>query len=486
MSLPIYLALGRRHEPERFRASRRDFLKTSAAVSAAIALGACSTTRKSPSAGRRRVVVVGAGFAGLACASELAARGIDVTVLEARARVGGRVHSLPIGPSAKNTEAGAELIGSNHPHWIALAERFRLPLLDVPSDEGLEGPIVLEGRRLERDESEELWHAIDAAMAGMNALARGVDADEPWNSPRASDLDQISVEQWVESRDLPPILKRALHAGLAANNGVPTRRQSLLAMLAQVKGGGVESYWTDSELYRCAGGNQRLAEKLASTLPPNALHFESGVQRIECTTDRARVVCADERVHEADFVVLAIPPSVWHRIRFEPALPPELAPQMGTSVKYVTAMTRRFWRDAGISQYALSDGEAAVTWDPTSGQDDSADAALTVFSSADAAVACRARRGLAQREAYGRELERLFPGFAAHARGARFHDWPAETWTGAGYSMPAPGQVTRVLPHLRTTSGPLRFAGEHTSSSFVGYMEGALESGIRTARILAS
>ncbi len=431
------------------------------------------------------MIVIGAGFAGLACASELTASGVDVTVLEARDRVGGRVHSLPFGPSGKNTEAGAELIGSNHPHWIALAERFRLPFLDVPDDEGLEAPIVLGGRRLEREESERLWHDADLVVTRMNTAAELlVSADEPWRDERAAELDAASVEDWVEAQSPAGAARRLIHAQLAANNGVPARRQSLLAMLAQVKGGGVERYWTDSEVYRCDGGNQRLAEALAGTLRANSLHSKTPVVSVSRAGAGMRAVCADGREFEADFVVVAIPPSTWSRVRFEPELPSHLGPQMGVSVKYVAGVKRRFWREQGLAQYAASDGNAAITWDPTSGNDEGEDAAITVFSSADAAQGCRAHGGSSRRAMYEDELGALFPGFAAEATTARFHDWPAEKWTGAGYSFPAPGQVTSVLPLWREFHGSLVFTGEHTSSAFVGYMEGALESGIRTARML--
>jgi monoamine oxidase len=64
-------------------------------------------------------------------------------------------------------------------------------------------------------------------------------------------------------------------------------------------------------------------------------------------------------------------------------------------------------------------------------------------------------------------------------------DWPADPWTMAGYSFPAPGQITRTGRTLRDGLGRLHFAGEHTSYKFVGYMEGALDSGVSLARRIA-
>ena len=78
--------------------------------------------------GRGRVIVVGAGFSGLAAAYELVSAGIDVQVVEARNRVGGRVLSFRDFVPGKVVEGGAELIGSNHVLWQAYAKRFGLTM----------------------------------------------------------------------------------------------------------------------------------------------------------------------------------------------------------------------------------------------------------------------------------------------------------------------------------------------------------------------
>jgi monoamine oxidase len=68
----------------------------------------------------------------------------------------------------------------------------------------------------------------------------------------------------------------------------------------------------------------------------------------------------------------------------------------------------------------------------------------------------------------------------------RFMDWPSDPWSKASYSFPAPGQVTAQGPTLRQGIGRLHFAGEYTSYAFMGYMEGALESGAAAARRIAA
>ena len=126
-------------------------------------------------------IVIGAGFSGLAAAYELSKAGYDVTVVEARNRVGGRVISFSDLVPGKNVEGGGELIGSNHPAWVGYAKQFGLKFLDV-SEEDLEAPVVLGGKRLTSDESDALWEEMEKAFNTMNADAAKVDADEPWTA----------------------------------------------------------------------------------------------------------------------------------------------------------------------------------------------------------------------------------------------------------------------------------------------------------------
>ena len=114
--------------------------------------------------------MIGGGFAGLAAAYELSHAGADVTVLEARNRVGGRVLSFHDLVPGGAMEGGAELIGTNHAIWMDYAQRFKLPFVKI-TEEDAEAPIVLNGRRLSADTAEQLWKDMDAALAKMNADA---------------------------------------------------------------------------------------------------------------------------------------------------------------------------------------------------------------------------------------------------------------------------------------------------------------------------
>src|SRR5687768_1593598 len=117
--------------------TRREMIQRSLAA-AGVLLISDSLTFGAQKTGAR-VVVIGGGFSGLAAAYELSRAGYDVTVVEARNRVGGRVISFSDLVPGKNVEGGGELIGSNHPAWVAYAKQFKLEFLDV-GEEDLEFP----------------------------------------------------------------------------------------------------------------------------------------------------------------------------------------------------------------------------------------------------------------------------------------------------------------------------------------------------------
>ena len=467
--------------------SRRDLLRAGLLAAGGLLSGAWPSFAAGGNVGaRRRVIVVGAGFSGLACAYELSSIGYDVRVFEARKRVGGRVLSLKELIPGKNVEGGGEMLGSNHPLVLAYAAKFGFEFLNVTDDDKALTPMILGGRKLLGHEVEKIREEVEAAYAAMNEDARAVNADEPWKSSDAERLDNRTTAAWIEGLKLSDLARKLLTLQYTADNGVATERQSYLGNLAQVKGGGLEKYWTDTEVCRLKGGNQQFALRFARELGDERLTLDCPVREITATDKGMTVVDAEGRTHEADDVVLAIPPSTWPTIKFSPALPKELVPQMGSNVKYLAVVKSRFWREANLSPDAYSDGDIGETWDATDGQGTDGPTVLTSFSGGPAADAIHRRAVPERQPAYRKELEILFPGFGSQFVKGQMLDWIGDPWTRAGYSFPAPGQVTTIGPLLRQGIGRLHFAGEHTCYQFVGYMEGALHSGAALAKRLAA
>ena len=140
--------------------TRREVLQGSIAVGTALLLSGPRAFARPPKPSGRSVVVIGAGFAGLAAAYELLSAGYKVTVLEARDRVSGRVVTFDDFVPGRWVEGGGEYIGSNHPTWVAYAKKFGLDLIEIPESEDPE-PVVIDGKLLSDEESEPLWKQVE-------------------------------------------------------------------------------------------------------------------------------------------------------------------------------------------------------------------------------------------------------------------------------------------------------------------------------------
>ncbi len=463
--------------------TRREMIQRSLAAAAGVLLSdrlAAFPQRSGP-----RVVVIGAGFSGLAAAYELSHAGADVVVLEARNRVGGRVLSFKDLVPGGNVEGGGELIGSNHPVWLRYKDRFRLGFLDV-TDSDQEAPIVLDGRRLTAPQSEQLWEEMSTTLSRLDVeAARVTDPFSAWETPGAGELDRRTLRAWIDAVDASPMCRAGIETQMASDNGVRTAWQSYLGNLAMIKGHGLEKFWTETEVFRCGGGNQQLATALAVAVGTDRVRTRTTVTAIDVQDTGARVTTAGGRTFDADHVVLAVPPPVWNRIGMSPTLPAALVPQMGTNVKFLMALKdRHAWDRTGD---AMTDGPVNMTWEATQGQK-VAGAAMVAFSGGASADECRGWSAAERNDRYLAALQQTYPGIRASFVKARFMDWPSDPWVKASYSFPAPGQVTTMGPLMQQPiGGRLHLAGEHTCYAFVGYMEGALQAGVRVAaRIVAN
>ena len=485
MAGSFFARLSRRYGPPVDPRARREFLKASMAASAGLLLSNSAGWAQNTKKSGKKVLVIGAGFAGLACAHELKSAGYDVMVLEARNRLGGRVVSFKDLVPEKNVEGGGELIGSNHPTWVAYSQKFGLEFLDVTEDEDLVMPIVLNGKTLSGEEGGKLYEEMDEAFGRLNAKAEPIDDEQPWKSPNAATLDKANMGAWIAQLEVSEACRTAITVQLASDNGVAVERQSFLAMLASIKGGGLEKYWTDSEVYRCKGGNQQLAAKLAEAIGAAQVQLGLPVTSVKISDSGVQVVCRDGKKFEADDVVLATAPSVWKKIEFSPALPANLQPQMGVNTKYLMAFKERFWKEKKQAPDALTDGVFSQIWEGTDNQEGDMGAALVGFSGGPSAEQIRKIPAERRDATLAGIMEKLYPDFKANLLKTRLMDWPSDPLTLASYSFPAPGQITAIGPLLYKGLGRLHFAGEHTSYRFVGYMEGALDSGVSLATRLA-
>jgi monoamine oxidase len=353
---------------------------------------------------------------------------------------------------------------------------------------GEEEAIILHGKVVRGAAADALHKEVDAVLARVIELARGVDPVRPWTSPNAAELDAKSFAAFIdEQKGLSDDARALMLSAAETDNGVVTEHMSLLAYLAMVAGGGFQAYFEDSEIYRLADGNDALATALAQKLGER-VRFNSAVDLVRREADAVYVRTRDGGIFRGDAVVVAVPPSVWERIQLLPPLSQALTPQMGENVKLILALREPVWERQGLAPELTSDGLVGMTWassDPLS----RGPVGLTLFSGGTQAGELRRLMPEIRNARALESLSPAFPDLPALLIRSRFVDWPGMPLTRASYSFPAPGQVVAFGPALvdgirGDGYAPLMFAGEHTSYGFVGYMEGALSSGVRAAHAL--
>lgn len=468
------------------RLTRRELLASALAATTGTLLSRSDISAAQGAGGGKRVIVIGAGFGGIAAAYELHSVGYDVMVVEARDRIGGRVHTVERFIKDKTVEAGGEMIGLNHPTWISYAERFGLNLLPIPNDPEAHSPIRLGGELLSTDQARALWKEMRQGLAKINSDAERVpDPYAPWKMAGAKDLDRRSTADWIERLSVSDFCKRAMTVQLTAINGMLPALQSYLANLAMIKGGGVAKYWTETDALHCEGGNQQLPEEISDEI--GAAHFilNHAVKAVRLGEKFVTVTLDDGRMLEADDVIVTVPVSAWKGIEFDPPLPADLTPQMGVNTKFHAVMKTRFWEQNQFSPRSLSDGPIALTWEDTGNAAEEGGVCLTLYGGGPSAETAIAWSADEREKKYLEELESLYPGAREQFVKGKFINWLADPYARGSYSFPAPGEVTTFGPRLLDGLGRLHFAGEHCCYAFIGYMEGALQSGARLARHMA-
>jgi len=476
------------------RISRRQFLGAAGTTAAATVLAACSTSARPEASTKQKAVVVGGGLSGLTAALALRASGWDVTVLEARSRVGGRVHTLhsPF-TDGLHVEAGGESIDDNHDQIQAMAHRYGLVLAQRPSDKLLHATVVRNGTRSELQTAA----AVDPAMlagyttfgAGLLTLAGNLDPARPELSPKAQVWDSQTLQDYADTQTLDPVAELLVQTNYRGNFNAQMSEVSLLFALQQAVS---DASLTEAgtEHMRIASGNSALPEAMAKDLGP-IVHFNSPVTKIEQFSWGVRVHAlanGTTPTYDGARLVLAAPTPALRGITFDPPLPTDAAAMiaelnLGHALKVSTEYRKRFWMTEGLSGFTIADLPFGIAWDSTDSVLGGSQhpGVLTQFVTGDAAAAGAAQADSVRIATFQQQLNSVYPeGVAEQSGVATTVAWANERFTGGGYTLFGPGQLTRFWPVLRQALGPMWFAGEHTEP-LAGYMESAIRSGHRVA-----
>src|SRR3954451_4660356 len=236
------------------------------------------------------VVVVGAGLAGLSAARTLMDQGLEVLVLEARDRVGGRTHSV-VEDDGRIIEYGGQWVGPTQDRALGLIEEFGLGTFTQPSDGA--NLQVTAGTRLEYHGAIPTGDPVQAAdlidaMVELTTRAMEVDPAAPWTHPMAAMLDTTTLETWIAAQPYSDGAKNWLRTLTRALFPAEPGEISLLHALFYLRsGGGVEKMIgtiNSAQETRITRGAQRIAEGLAELLGER-VRLECPVTRIDHSDD---------------------------------------------------------------------------------------------------------------------------------------------------------------------------------------------------------
>jgi len=451
---------------------------------------------------KKKVIVLGAGLAGLTAAWELDQAAHEVVIIEAQMRPGGRVLTLREGfTPGISAEAGAMSFSDSYQNLIHYMRLFEIPFeplatsavrsADASAIYHLHGKLIRAGTEgnvnwpFDLTDEERKLGQVGILQKYLLSVLAGVSDMSPSDT----------LPDWVRAHDQKTLLE------LAAERGASKGAQDLLRFtfwFADMRHdeSAAASLLSDLYLffrgqtaYGFPNGSDALPMAFASRLGER-IHYGSEVVRIEQRSEQVEVVV---RVGEmlnrltADRVVCAIPFSVLPHIEIDPPFSPSKQEVIsGLEYGYVTRVylqvSQRFWEREGMTGGAYTDlsiGQVQEHPIFRTGMEGNR-AILEAHARGDAAPALDAMTEEERLSSVLAEMEKVHPGISKYYEGGQSKSWQNDPWARGAFSKFHPGQMTGWLPRIVNPEGRIHFAGEHTSI-FPATMEGAIESGIRAA-----
>ncbi|MER5392774.1 NAD(P)/FAD-dependent oxidoreductase [Saccharopolyspora sp. NPDC002686] len=417
------------------------------------------------------VVVIGAGFAGLVAARELSLRGHSVAVLEARDRIGGRTWTDE--RLGRRLEMGGTWVHWLQPHVWTEVTRYGQRVEPSPASQAVHW--IAGGTRHESSPEE-----FDALISrGMDRLAR--ESREwfplPYEPLHRADLDQIdhlSVADYFAKIDLDPAEREVTTGVWAEHFNGPAAVSGLTQAMrwCSAASGNWPLLHQATSGYRLVEGTGALIGAIAAD--SNAeLRLGTAVTSISQDSGRATVTTADGSRITARQVICTLPLNVLSSIDFEPALP---AAKLAASAERTASQGLKTWirvrgEVAPFTGYAPDDHDLTFVHPEYAVEGDTL---LVAFGTRAADLAPDDVEGVTRAlRAWRDDLE------VVDVAG---HNWMADEFSRETWPMQRPGQLTKYLAALQEPHGAVRFAGSDLATGWAGFIDGAVESGLRASR----
>ena len=479
--------------------SRREVLQGAAGLMAAgTAWSALGCGSSSPPEDDEPIAVVGGGLAGLVCAHRLKQAGHRAIVHEADDRLGGRVWTIrDYFAEGQIAEHGGELIDSGHVAMRRLVAELGLTLDNVIA---AEKPGTGDVFRFNNSH-----YPVEHAVADFGAVYPKLKRDlaeagyptlHNHHKPRGVELDHISIADWLQQNvpgGLDSNLGRLLDVAYNTEFGADTGDQTslnLLYLLGYSGGGRLRLFGASNEKFRVQGGNDQVTERLARQLDGQVTRNSELVEIRRLNDGAYRLTFEGDggtKAVRAPRVVLAIPFAVMREsvdfsdAGFDPVKTMAIEQQgMGTNSKLNVQFSTRSWHADDANGSTYSDDGYQSTWEASRAQPGRA-GILVDYTGGSVG---RAFGGASADERARRFIDQLLPtlpGVKDYNGRAVLDYWTGRPLTRGSYSYYRVGQMTAFAGVEGKPSGSCHFAGEQTSYTYQGYMEGAVKSGERAA-----
>ena len=465
-------------------------------------------------ASNKKVVIVGAGMAGLNAAYQLKKAGIKATIYEGSHRLGGRIltHYNDALQMGIHPEFGGDFIDSTHADMIALAKEFNLELTDMYTESKaanlLHETFFFDGRHIPEEEIINEFKKIAPKL-----LKDTESLGEDYDTPAALVLDKMSLKDYIQSLACVQWLKDILTAAFLAEFGLDTSEQSAINMLDMIDtdtSEGFKVFGDSDEKYRIKAGNSKLIEHLSEKVN-DAILMKSMLTAISNTDGKYTLSFKDAADVQADYVIITIPFTMLRDVKMDLK---EMTPEKMNSIqelgygqnnKLFLGYENRPWREGENKFYGyLFHKDIHDGWDSSSiksiesnkgayccffGGDESIRLSKVAIHNPYAPASHIWKTDLPQNEIdkYIGEMEAVFPGSKkVYAKKHVFACWSSYPFTKASYTCPKPGQWNTAMLHTSEPVGDLYFAGEHCSGDYQGFMNGAAETGRIAAEQIAA